>query len=375
MPPPFVAFSRWNEACPSGSSRCFSGIALFTAPLAVMVTGSSGATSALFSADWENLPLGSTEFAPWDGVHYKPKPGSGRTMVNGYQVIAPRWGGKAGQFTVYPGDGDVGGRERSDTQNWWENPSGFSHSWYPRWREDADAVTFSAFRIQPGDGVTGWSTPVQQAIVWQIKPEDPLKYEVTPAAAISARGNNWRVTVDGGTWRLGGGITQSRSVGWYTPAGSLVPGRWHDFVVETKLSSSGQGYIKLWLKKEGESQYSLLINQQNLKVGWREAGKPAPAQIFVVGVYRYGVGDLSTTRAVIDNVKLGHTWDSVVSAAAATVPSPTTNPPTVTAPATGGGSNLVPNPSLETDPGRGITRMGRVAFRGRRMRVSRRVTR
>ena len=75
---------------------------------------------------------------------------------------------------------------------------------------------------------------------------------MTPIAAISARGNNWRVTVDGGAWSLGGGISQSHSTGWFTPAGSLVPGRWHDFVVETKLSSSGQGYMKLWLKKEGQ---------------------------------------------------------------------------------------------------------------------------
>ena len=154
--------------------RLFICLVLVMAPLAVAVAASSGASGAasadeLFSADWENLPLGSTEFAPWDGVHYRPKAGSGRTQFSGYHVVTPRWGGKAGQFTVYPGDDQGGGRERSDTQNWWEKPSGNSHSWYPNWREDANAVTFSAFRVQPGDAEKGWSTPDQQALVWQIE--------------------------------------------------------------------------------------------------------------------------------------------------------------------------------------------------------------
>ena len=273
-------------------------------------------SAAVWRADAEQAS-GLQSFAPWDNWN-------GGTIGAQFAVVGNpvRQGKRAYRFTVRPED-YFGSNRRSERS---EVLEGLKEPHLVNFAEDG--VRYFAFSLYLP---AGWQKPENFGIVFQIKPTGCLNSPGSPPVSISLGANSASVTTRGGTRRCG--IADNKNAKARTILdGELSTGRWHDFALMVRLSSDGDGALRLLHKLGSDSTYDLLIDESGIFTAWSERGKPAPPHYLRQGLYR---GRTSYTNTLyIDAFASGDSFAEVAvrgssSLPAAPPPAPPSSPITV----------------------------------------------
>jgi polysaccharide lyase-like protein len=228
-------------------------------------------SAAVWRADAEQAS-GLQSFAPWDSWN-------GGTIGAQFAVVGNpvRQGKHAYRFTVRPED-YFGSNRRTERSELLE---GLKEPYLANFAEDG--VRYIGFSLYLP---AGWQKPESFGIVFQIKPTGCLNSPGSPPVSISLNANSASVTTRGGPRPCGVADNSKNAKARTILNGELSTRRWHDFALMVRLSSDGDGALRLLHKLDSESTYDLLIDESGIFTAWSERGKPAPPHYLRQGLYR-----------------------------------------------------------------------------------------